>query len=193
MNLNASLETSIAVKLLRGPLREYGYFEELFGSASESSLTCNIILKFWEKLRIYFKYSFLGRASERRKKDITLIISESKLLKRIKDSYSKLKNSFSFYFSSSILNKPKEELKNYFDPYPFKAIGAIIIVATLTNILLTILLKKELTLLSWIIRALFLFAGLAGVNSYAAWPAILNEGIILKLIIRKKCAGSVGK
>jgi len=193
MRLRTLIETSIAVKLLRKLLKGYGYFEEAFGSASQKSLIYKPMPEFWNKVKIYSRYSFLGRASEIKKRDATFIISESRVIGRIRDACNKLKKDFCFYFNASILNTLRGELKNEFYAYPLKAISSIIFVSTFANIFFTILLKKELTILGLIIRALLLFAGLAGLNSNADWRTIQNDSIILKLILKKKCAGFAEK
>lgn len=91
-----------------------------------------------------------------------LILVNSKLIKRLLSFYNKWKYNLLNYprIKAVIRLTEKPEKKLYFAR--IKTIGVIAITAILTNIFFSILLKKEIGPIGWIIRLLFLFVGLAG-------------------------------
>lgn len=188
MRLRTLIEASVIVKLARKLWRGYGYFEELLGSTSETSLSYKIMVKFWDKVKIYSRYSFLGRISEIRQNDNTEILEKSKVLIFLIKLYKKWKYQLAYYLKISRSYALTEEFKKEYYFQAVKVTSTIVIIAVMTNIIFTILLRQRVELLGWFMRGLLLFVGICGLNSHLDWSTLRGTSISLKLF-SKKCAG----
>ncbi len=100
-------------------------------------------------------------------KEIYIGLDKSKIVKWLINSYKKLQYKTSPFLKTSIINSSIEELKKECHFFRIKTLGIIIVAAVLTNISVSIILKKEIGLFGWIIRGLFLSLGLISLSCAA--------------------------
>ena len=188
-----NLETSIFIKFLKILHRCHSYsmqwWDNLWQNSYSRHLIYRLIRRFWYKIKLCFKYSFLGKISETKDNGNMAILEKSKVLRFFVDLYKKWKHQIISSFRISKTDILMREFKHEFALLPIKTVGLVIVIAILTNIIISIFIKQKITLLGYFILALLLFAGFAGINSKAGWPVVKNSSTILKLFSRR-CAGS---
>jgi hypothetical protein len=69
---------------------------------------------------------------------------------------------------------------------PLKSVSFIIVGLIFTNLVLSVLIKKEIGLFGWIIRGGFLFAGLSGLFCGTGWGEIKKASFILRLCRKER-------
>lgn len=129
-----------------------------------------------------FRYSFLGKITEIGEEDNTEIIHNSKVAKWMIDSYNILKNIIANYSPSSIIMNSTLEVKKELHSSPVKAGGMILFTAILSNILLSLLLHKEIGLLGWIIRTVLLLAAFWGIFCGVGWEELKKTSWFIRYI-----------
>jgi hypothetical protein len=127
----------------------------------------------------------LGKISEIREKENIDILIESKTIDYLINLYRRCKSAIALFFKKSLINNLAEVLKKEFYSYPVKNTSLIIVTAILTNTVFSFLLKKEIGLLSWIIKGLLLFVGVTGLASDADWSTMRSNSIFFNLLFKK--------
>lgn len=147
-----------------------------------NSQIVRLIETFWEGAKINFKYSFLRKITEIKEENNLVIFDNSRFVRWSLDIYKKWKYRLVNYPRISTTMDSIQEIKKGLYFFPIKT-GSIIVVTVISvNILLSILLHKEIRLLGWIMRGLVLFIGLNGLSSQANWEDIKKTGFFLKRI-----------
>lgn len=191
-----NLETSILIKLMMILHRYHYYLTQRWHSLRKNSYLYQLIYRFIQgfryKIKLCFKYSFLGRISEMKEKSHIAILEESKVLRFLIGLYKKWQYQIISYFRISKTDILIGEFKQEFTLVPIKSASLIIIMAILMDTIISISIKQKIALLGYFIRGLLLFAGFAGINSKADWPVVKNSSAILKLFSRR-CAESAGR
>lgn len=179
------LETSIFLSLFKKTHRNFCCTEDWLNEVYKNSQIYTIIKKSWATIKIYGRYSFLGRRTELKeeKGDIT-IVNNSVVVERLKNLSKKWWYNLVFYFKIGKSGNLVKQFKKDFYTLPLKTLSTIIIVAVLTNIIFLILFKKEIGLFDWIMRGLLLFTGISGLNSRVDWPNVKNSSIILRSVLK---------
>ena len=133
----------------------------------------------WEKIKICFRYSFLGRITEI--KEINLaVLDNSRAVRCLICFYKRWRDKIIHYSKTSSTVNLAEDTKEQFVLSPAKLISIIIVTAILVNVALSIILHKQIGLWGWLMRGLFLFAGVSGLFCQADWPTIKKSSILLR-------------
>lgn len=177
------IETSSFALFVRRPWRCYCNFERWLDGVYKNSQMHIIVKKFWATIKIYGRYSFLGRITEPKeeKGDIT-IVDNSVVVQRLKNLSKKWRYNLVFYFKISKSGNLVGQFKKDFYTLPVKTISTIIIIVIATNIIFFILLKEEINFLGWILRVSILFIAFGGLSSYLTWANIKKTSYFIRHI-----------
>ena len=179
MKLNKISETSIVVSLFKYFYKCYSRIEQRVNYIYSNSQIAGFLSIFWEKTKLCFRYSFLGRITQIKEANPALL-DNSRAARYLINFYKRWMNRIIRHSKTSstvsLAKDTKEEL--YF--LPVRMIGIIVVVAIVVNVFLSLVLQKEIGLWGWLMRGLFLFAGVSGLFCQADWPAIKKSSIFLR-------------
>jgi len=142
-----------------------------------------------------FKYSFLGKITEM---DIdrecnAVILDNSKLAKCLLNSYNTWKLKIMDYVRTNATIGLVVAVRRviYFSPVKTISIAAVVVI--LINFIFSVLLNKDIVLMSWIIQGMLLFMGLAGLFCEADLKNLTGTSLFLKWINHSKQSEAGGK
>lgn len=171
--------TSIAISLSRYLFELYSNIEQKLIGIYQDSETRRLAKGHCDRLKICFRYSFLGRITEK-KQTTTWGLNNSQTIQYLINIYIRCKNwIIQSFISSSTFNLAKN-IKKQLPFSPLKRISIIIVAAITVNVILSITLQKQIGLWGWLMRGLFLFVGVTGLFCKADWPAVKRSSIILR-------------
>ncbi len=177
--MNWGIENSIFLKQLRNFKEVYLTMEAKISSVYLESFTYRLIKKMNETIKACFRYSFLGRITEIKEAEPTLL-DDSRAVQYLIHFYRRWKYKITHYSGNSLgaklVKDAKEELFFSF----VRMISLIIIITILVNAVLSVILQKQIGLWSFFIRVLFLFAGAAGLSCHADWPTVKKSSVFLR-------------
>ena len=183
MKLNKISETSIVVSLFKYFYKCYSRIEQRVNYIYSNSQTARILNIFWKKIKLYFRYSFLGKITEI-ESVIPKALDNSWSVQYLTNFYKRWKDKITNYLKTSLtvglVKDTKEEL--YF--LPVRMIGIIVVVAIVVNVFLSLILQKQIGLWGWLLRGLFLFVAVSGLFCAATWSAVEKSSIFLRKIRR---------
>jgi hypothetical protein len=178
------LDTSIVVSFLKHLCRCYFPVEQRIEDMYRNSRTHKLISVFREKIKVCFRFSFLGRITDIKAQRHTIVLDNSRTFHCLIYFYKKLKNKIIFYLNTSKAAGLTKEAKEEFYILPVKTIGIIAVAAIIVNITISVILQRNISLWGWFLRALFLFTGISGLFCNAKWPVVKEGSIFLKRINR---------
>ena len=183
------LDTSIAISLFRYLCKWYRSLEQRISYMYHNSQTHRLAKGLWEKIKICFRYSFLGRITEIKEAD-SLALDNSRAVRYSINFYKRWKDEVIHYSKTSSTIKLAKDTKEELYFSSVKMISLIIIITILVNAILFVILQKQMELWSFLIRALFLFVGTAGLSCSADWPTVKKGSVFLRRIHleQTKCA-----
>ena len=182
MKINRILETSIIVSFILYVYGIYISIERKIDDVYKDSVLYRLISEFSERIKIYFKYSFFGRITEINQEENSLILDSSKVVQWVMVSYKKNMDKIVNYSNMSSVSGFAGQIKSEFDLLPVKTGGIIVVIAVLVDIILSIMLQKDVSLLGWIVRGVLLFVGAGGIFNSASWDEIKNTSIALRYL-----------
>ena len=187
--LRSILETSATVVIFRGICRWYVYLEQKASYIYRDTQTYRLTKRFWEKAKVCFRYSFLGRITEIKEANPALL-DNSRAVRYSMNFYKRWKDEVIHYSKTSSTIKLAKDTKEELYFSSVKMISLIIIITILVNAILFVILQKQMELWSFLIRALFLFVGTAGLSCSADWPTVKKGSVFLRRIHLEqiKCA-----
>lgn len=180
--LRALAKTSLLVKLLEKIRARRKDSELRIEVANKNSRNNKIIRNLSHWVNIYASYSFLGKISEVNIGINNAILDESKVLKWAVRLFNECRQKISSYLKTSAIGSSIKQISGNLSSLPVRTTGFIIIIAILTNIILSILLKKEIKSFGWFIRWLFLFIGFNALQNNSSWEKIRATSCFLKLL-----------
>ncbi len=159
--------------------RSYGIYKNSLLYAKTEVLFNGII--------VILRYSFLGRITEIKEEDNLKEVLESsgfvKWLLKIRGGWGK---GIDDCLKTSFIVRHAIRFKNELYVSPVKAWSIIVVTAILSNVFFYALFKnamcKDTGLLSWIIEAILLFVGLAGLFSEAGLKDLISTSLFVKWI-----------
>ena len=179
MSLREILDTSIAVLLLKHLYQRYGHIEQRIIDIYHYSQTYRLLNELWGKIKICFRYSFLGRTTEL-KQVSPVILDNSQVVQYMIDFYKKWKDKIVNYLGTSstvgLAKDTKKEL--YFSPVMI--ISIIVVSAITVNVFLSIILQRQIGLWGWLIRGLFLFTAVSGLFCQTDWSTVKESSVFLR-------------
>ena len=134
---------------------------------------------FWEKLKISFRYSFLGRITEE-KQTTSGILDNSRGVQYVFNLYKKGGNKVTrcLRTSSAIILTKKTKKDLYFSPV--KITSVILITAIIINVVFSFVLQNKIGIYGWLMRGLLLFLAVSGLFCKAGWPTVKSSSIFLR-------------
>ncbi len=162
--------------LLSGLWASCAIFENQIESLFGESILFGSARNFWNKVKISFRYCFLMRLAAA--EPPPGFFDSGKVpfyLKARCKIYEKRMICFLGASKASYLSK---ELKKEFYAAPVKIGGMILVLSILVNIVLSVISKKEISMLNWITLGLVLFAGLGGFSCQADWETIKKNSAV---------------
>jgi len=146
------------------------------------SQTCKLIFKLQNGTSLNFKYSFLGRISKIGQGQNLAILETSRAVGRLRELFDKYRDKMLNYLKTSVIANSISTLNKNLYLFPVKTASIIIIIVMITNILLSILLKKEIWLLGWFVYGVFLFIAVNGLYSNISLEELAKTSYFLKCL-----------
>ncbi len=179
-------KTSIFALLSKGILRGCYFIKAWLGEVCKDSRIYRLTQTFRSATKICFRYSFLGRFTEA-KWDRRFAISENiKTVRCVWVIYRPLQEKLISYSRTSAAIDSAGRIKKELYSSPIKISSIIVVAAILTHIFFSLLLNKEIALLGWVARGLFLFLGLGGLFCNADWQDLRKTSFLLGLILKER-------
>lgn len=173
-------ESSIFLRCLKKVGQVYLAIEEKLSSVYLGSLTHQLIVKTAESIKIGFEYSIFGRLTEIDEDISKNFLETSKATKIALNRMKNLKDKLIAFSDTSSSVTSTRSIKCDFFSKPLKVGGIIVITTIMTNLFLSIILQKQITLWGWVMRGILLFIGISGLFCNAGWPTIRNYSLILR-------------
>lgn len=179
--MNQIIITSTTILLWKRFYKKYVSTVKKLNYLYQNSLPHRLINRFWEKIKICFRYSFFGRITETRQTNPE-ILDNSRGVQYLFGFYerrkSKIIKSFEASSTTDLVKDTKKDL--YF--FPVKVISTIVIIAIITDVFLSIVLQRTVNLWGWLIRGLLFFVAFSGLFCKADWPTVKRNSIFLRKI-----------
>ena len=172
-------EAGIAVSLFRLFNKCYRNLKQRLSCIYQNSWIFRLTEAFREKIKVCFRYSFLGRITEISQTG-PQAVNNSQAVQYLINSYKDWKDKLILYSKISATFELAKDTKGKFSSSPTKMPGAVLVAAVLVNTALALGLQKQISLWSWLIRGLFLFAGLSGLFCKADWSTLKGNSVFLR-------------
>jgi len=182
MRFSGLFKTSILVRLMAKILRVYCRLEEQLSIVCRNSRTYRLTGAAWKGVTASFKYSFLGKICEVGNLYKTETLCSSMVVRQMSRVLRGLRDNVTVYLKKSMLIDMAQEMKNALFLLPIKIGSLAIIITVLTNIFLSILLRKEIGLLGWVIRLSSLAVGLCALSCNVDWRDVKETSFVLRQI-----------
>ncbi len=179
MILREISNASIILSLFRYFFRWLSPLGQRMNTIYHNSQVFRLAKGFWARIKICFKYSFLGRITET-KQISSRILDNSKLVQHLFNSYKKWKEKIIQLLRFSSTAHLAEDTKKDFFSFPVRTISTILITAVTINVIFSLVLQKEISLWGWLIRGLFLLVAVSGLICKADWQTIKKNSIFFK-------------
>jgi len=179
--VNQILNTSITILLWKHIYKRYSFTAQRVSYIYHNSLTHGLINRIWEKIKICFRYSFLGRITET--EQITSGILDGSRMAQYLVSFCKrwMNKITQALNASSTIDLAKDTKKDlYFSPVRVTSI--IVVIAITTNVFMSIILQKQIGLWGWLMRGLFYWIAVSGLFCKADWPTVKRNSVFLRKI-----------
>jgi len=160
----------------------YRHVEDNFEKAYRKNVAYAFARTLFMKTKKYFRSSFIGKITDMKKGKGLLILDNSILIRWMSPIFKMMKERAADYLKQSKIVNFFKKIKGNLRLDPLKSISLIIVVLILANMVLSVLIKKEIDLFGWIIRGGFLFAALSGLFCRAGWNEVKNTSFILRLV-----------
>lgn len=180
------IKTSIFISLLGKLKKTYYRLAGGLKNTYKNSQTHSLFQGINAKLRTYFQYSFLGRVSEVTiERDITVVLGESLFVNWLVKIYRTWKDKIISYLKISLARKAIIELESKLNFMPVKTSSVIMLIAIAINLLLSILVKKQISLAGWFIRLALLSISFAGLFSSVSLREVTKTSFVLRKLYEK--------
>ena len=176
------LETSITVLIFRCVCRWYVCLEQKASCIYRDSQIYRMTKVFREKIKVCFRYSFLGRITEIKEANPALL-DNSRVVQYLINFYKRWRDKVTHYSKASSIVSLARDTKEQVIFCPVKIISIITVTTILVNAALSVILQKQIDLWSFLIQVLFLFAGTVGLSCEAGWSTVKESSVFL----RKMC------
>ncbi len=157
-------------------------FEDWIDEFSGDSAVLKSISKFWAGIKVGFEHCFLMRLADSYMP--SRFLDESKAVSYFKAFYKRQEKRIIGFLEASKAAYLSKEMKKEFYAVPVKMGSMILVLLVSINISLSIIFKKERSLLNWIIQGLILFAGLGGFSCQADWETIKKNSAVFNKIFK---------
>ncbi|MFC1699093.1 hypothetical protein ACFL1I_03925 [Candidatus Omnitrophota bacterium] len=150
------LDTSITILFLQDLGKCCAFAQRIY----HNSQIHNLAKGFWEKINVYYRYSFLARTIQ--PKGMTATLTNSLAVQYLINFYKRYADKMVCFLRGSLafgLAKDAEEQLNF---SPVELISLILITAIFVNAFLIVVLQKPIDLWGFVIRLVFLLIATVG-------------------------------
>jgi hypothetical protein len=174
------IKNSIFLKCLKKLGQVYLVIEEKVSSVYLSSLTHRLIAKTAESIKNGFRFSVFGRLTEINEDASRNFLQASKTTKIALDGMRNLNDRLIVFSTPSSLVTSIKSLKCDFFSKPLKVGGTIVITTITANLVLSIVLQRQITLWGGVMRGLLLFVGISGLFCNTDWSTLKTSSVLFK-------------
>lgn len=168
--------------LLNRSSANYCSFENRIEALFKGSLLFRSVRNFWNGVRVNFGHCFLVRIAD---SEVPLkFLDESKAITYFKVFYKRREKTLFDFLATSKITYLLKEIKKEFYAIPVKMGSILLAFPILINALLSIIFKKETSLLNWIIQGLILLIGLGSFSCESDWETIKKGSMIFNKIFK---------
>ena len=168
--------------MLKYLYRWYCHVEQRIGNIYQDSQTHRLISGFQERMRVCFRFSFLGKISDIKQVGNTAMLENSKTTQYLISFYRKQRDKIIYFLSASKTASLTKETREEFHLSPLKMAGIIVGTAVMINVFLSLVLQRPIPLWGYLMRGLFLFVAASGIFCKADWLTVKSNSIIIRKI-----------
>lgn len=173
------VQDSKIVQAVKSIARAYTNFERGFDKIYQNSRMYKILDLFWQGTKTNFRYSFLGRITEINGQPNPAILENSSAVKKVTSFFYFWRNRMTNCAKTSALVDSAQGLKKELYSLPVQTGSFIVLIALITNIILSLALHKEINTLGWIIRISLLTASCGGLSSSIQWEELKKNSWVV--------------
>lgn len=185
MILREISDTSIITSLFRYFFRWHSQFGQRINTIYHNSQIFRLAKGSWTRIKISFRYSFLGRITETRQIS-SGVLDNSKLIQYLFNSYKKWKHKVIQLPQFSSTADLAKDTKKALYSFPVRIISIIVIIAITINVIFSFVIQKEISLWGWLMRGLFLVAAVIGLFCKADWQTIKKNSVFLRKVVHQQ-------
>ena len=138
-------------------------------------------------MKTAIKYSFLARILTVEQVNLNFL-NNSLIVRYFLSLLVKGKLRLRHYFAESSTGDLLKTVKDYMCYSFTKSAGILILSAVSVNLVLSLILKKQLSMVAWSIRVLFFIIAVCFLSKGIDWPTLKHNSIFLKGLRRKDAA-----
>ena len=170
------------IRAVKGITKAYNNLESKFDKIYQNSQIHKILKRGWQGTKTNFRYSFLGRITEINDQPNPAILENSAVVKKVIRLFYSWQDKITNCAKTSALVDNVQGLKKELYFLPLKTGSFIVLSAITTNIILSLVLHKEINTLGWIIRISLLIASWGGLSSPIQWEELKKTSWVLNRI-----------
>lgn len=180
-------ETSISISVIRYLYIKFKDGMEILTDISKNSYIHMLTAKLSEKIMAWSQYSYSSALIHRITDEPSLNISQSStFIRYIIGLYRSSQIRFNAYLNNTselvnFIHKSKTEIKSS----PFDSLTIIVVIAIITNAVLTIILKRKIILQDVILSISLFFLAIAYLSLRLNWRSIKEDSFIFNLFAKK--------
>lgn len=173
---------SIFLKYLKKINQGYLAIEERMSFVYLDSFTGQLIKKIIQLLKISFQLSIFGRLTKIEQIASRDFFRTSNIIRAFSAGIRYLKYKLTIISARSSLFAYIKDMKYSFFLKPLQVGGTVIVIMIIINLVLSIIIQKQITIWHWLISGLLLYIGLAGLFCNAEWEDIKKTSFFIKNI-----------
>ena len=177
---------SLVVRAIKNIARAYNNLESGFDKIYQNSRIHKILKRGWQGTKTNFRYSFLGRITEINDQPNPAILSNSATVKKASSLFYFWQDQITSCAKTSMMAGNARGLKKELYLLPAKTGSFIVLTAVITDILLSLVLRKEINILGWIIRISLLTASWGGLSSPVQWEELKKTSLFVDYLGRRQ-------
>lgn len=188
MTVNHLISTSLIVSVLINFKKKCQHIANWIRWVYENSKIYLLINYLIKGTKINLRGSFAGRITNIDSPGLDpAIFKNSRLVRKIAQTYPILNHNVTVYLNRSLILEYGRKVKKGLHLSPLKTSSMVVTCAILTNIVLLLRMRRELSFLGWVMRSMLLLIAFGGLFCEIDWSSLKNTSIVLKMV--KKCAG----
>lgn len=180
MSWEELLDTSSAISSGKYFCKSYLCIERTVTKAYCNSQVYKLVNTFNANVNFFFTCSFLTRIAEIKQTTTPVILSNSCMVKSALALYKNFQIKLINYFKVSLVAKALNDLKTELYFSPIRIISIFMVIVITVNLVLCLVLKKEMSIWGYLMRGLFLFAGIPGLFCKVDWPTLKENSIFFR-------------
>lgn len=183
MNRRHLISTSLIASVLINFYKKLKCIVNWIRWVYENSKICLLINYFIKGTKINLKDSFAGRITNINSHGLAPAIFKNSLLARkIARTYPILNHNVAAYLNRSLILEYSRRVKKDLYLSPLKTSSMVVTCAILTNIILSLCMRRELSFSGWVARSALLLIAFGGLFCEIDWLSLKNTSVVLKIV-----------